>query len=83
MQQQRPSKLPLVIGVVLIVATIARHRRRAAADWPEGAAALGRRPSDHHDHRSVHARHGRHGLFAARMAECAERLTAERGIEYV
>ena len=76
-QQQRPSKLPLVIGVVLIAATIARHRRHAhAAAWrqaPDGAGGPG----------AGFGRHGHHHRLAARLADCAARMADARDVEYV
>ena len=92
MQQQRPSKLPLVVGGVLILATIARHRRRARlAAWSARAGGAEPRSRGHHGHgyhddlgnAGRHAGHRRHGNLAARLADCAERMAAERGVEYV
>lgn len=75
MPQQRPSTLPLVVGGVLILATIARHRRRARLAERSARADL--------DNAGRHAGHGRHGHLAARLADCAERMAAERRVEYV
>ena len=83
MQQQRPSKLPLVIGAVLIVATIARHRRRAHDGWHAGAVTGAPGPRGHHDQGGFHDRYQRRGHLAAWMAACAERMAAERAVEYI
>lgn len=83
---QSSTRVPLILGTVLIVAAVARHRRRAHG-WPDGdvdrwfagtaPGALG-----HHGH-GPGGIHGPHRHLAARFADCAERMAEARDVRYV
>jgi len=78
---QSSTRVPLIVGTVLIVAAVARHRRRAHG-WPDGDvdrwfAGKGPGGLGHHG-RGPRGLHGRHRHLAARFADCAERLAEAR-----
>ena len=81
---QSSKRVPLILGTVLVVAAVARHRRAHAwSDRELNAWMTGRGQQRHEFGHRPRGLHGRRGPLAARFADCAERLAEARDTEYV